>query len=121
MKHIKLFEQFVNESDHNVWEPVENAPSPEAYKSRSGTFIINMTAKKIDGTINKIVKKPNVVEGDGYKILANSAGSIVFFELTPVAEEVAKALGGEVVPKVTLSNGKTESTSSRGGSFIIFK
>jgi hypothetical protein len=80
-----------------------------------------MTAKKIDGTINKIIKKPNAVEGDGYKILADSAGSIVFFELTPVAEEVAKALGGEVASKVTLSDGKTESASSRGGSFIIIK
>ena len=48
MKHIKLFEQFVNESDHNIWEPVENAPSPKAYKSRSGNYIINMTAKKLD-------------------------------------------------------------------------
>lgn len=45
MKHIKLFEQFLNESDQNVWEPIENAPSPKAYKSRSGNYIINMTSK----------------------------------------------------------------------------
>jgi hypothetical protein len=121
MKHIKLFEQFVNESDHNVFEPIENAPSEKAYKSHNDVFIINVTAKKVDSTINKIVKKPNVVEGDGYKILADSAGSIVFFELTQVAEEVAQTLGGEAVSKVTLSDGKTESASSRGGSFIIIK
>ena len=121
MKHIKLFEEFVNESDHNVYEPVENAPSPKAYKSRSGTYIINMTAKKVDGTINKIVKKPNVVAGEGYNILADAKGSIVFFELTEVAEEVAKTLGGEAVGKVTLEDGRTESASSRGGSFIIIK
>jgi hypothetical protein len=121
MKHIKLFEDFVNESDQNVWEPVENAQSPKAYKSRSGIYIINMDSKTINGTINKIVKKPNAVEGDGYKILADSKGSIVFFEVTSVAEEVAKALGGEALSKVTLTDGKTESASSRGGSFVIIK
>lgn len=121
MKHIKLFEQFVSESNHNVWEPVENAPSPKAYKSRNDNYIINMTAKKLDGTINKIVKKPKSVEGEGYKILADDKGSIVFFELTPVAEEVAKLLNGEVISTVTLANGTTESASSRGGSFIIIK
>lgn len=121
MKHIKLFEEFVNESNHNVWEPVENAPSPKAYKSHNDNYIINMTAKKIDSTINKIIKKPKSVEGSGYSILADDKGSIVFFELTQVAEEVAKALGGEVLSKVTLANGTTESASSRGGSFIIIK
>lgn len=121
MKHIKLFEQFIGESNHNVWEPVENAPSPKAYQSRSGNYIINMTAKKIDGTINKIIKKPKSVEGDGYQILADANGSIVFFELTPVAEEAAKLLNGEVVSTVNLKNGSTESNSSRGGSFIIIK
>jgi hypothetical protein len=121
MKHIKLFEQFVNESDQNVWEPVENAQSPTSYKSRTGIYIINMTSKKVDGTINKIIKKQNVVEGDGYKILADAGGSIVFFEATPVAEEVAKMIGGEAVSNVTLANGKTEAASSRGGSFIIIK
>ena len=121
MKYIKLFEEFVNESDHNVYEPIENAPSPKAYKSRSGTYIINMTAKKVDGTINKIVKKPNVVAGEGYNILADAKGSIVFFELTEVAEEVAKTLGGEAVGKVTLEDGRTEAASSRGGSFITIK
>ena len=121
MKTVKLFEQFINESDHNVWEPVENAPSPKAYKSRSNNYIINMTAKKIDGTINKIVKKPKAVEGDGYKILADQNGSIVFFELTEIAEEVAKLVNGEIASSVTLANGTTESTSSRGGSYIIIK
>ena len=121
MKHIKLFEQFVSESDHNIWEPVENAPSPKAYKSRSGNYIINMTAKKLDGTINKIVKKPKSVEGEGYQSLAYDKGSIVFFEVNSVAEEVAKALGGEVLSKVTLANGNTESASSRGGLFVIIK
>lgn len=121
MKHIKLFEQFVNESDHNIWEPVENAPSPKAYKSRSGNYIINMTAKKLDGTINKIVKKPKSVEGEYYQILADDKGSIVFFELTEVAEEAAKLLNGEVISSVTLANGTTELASSRGGSFIIIK
>ena len=121
MKHIKLFEQFVNESDHNVWEPVENEASAKAYKSRSGNYIINITSKKIDGTINKIVKNPKAVEGDGYQILADDKGSIVCFELTEVAEEAAKLLNGEVVSTVNLENGSTESNSSRGGSFIIIK
>jgi len=121
MKHIKLFEQFVNESDHNVWEPVENEASAKAYKSRSGNFIINITAKKIDGTINKIVKSPKSVEGEGYQILADNKGSIAFFELTEVAQEVATQLNGEVISAVTLANGTTESASSRGGSFIIIK
>jgi hypothetical protein len=121
MKHIKLFEDFVNESDHNVYEPIENAQSPKAYKSRTGVFIINMTAKKVDGTINKIIKKPNTVEGTGYNILADNGGSIVFFELTQVAQEVATSVGGEAVASVTLADGRSESASSRGGSFIIFK
>lgn len=121
MKYIQLFEQFVNEYSKNVYEPIENEQSPEAYKSRSGIYIINMTAKRVDGTINKIIKKPNVVEGDGYKILADNGGSIIFFEESAVAEEVAKSLGGEAISKVTLSSGKTEAASSRGGSFIIIK
>jgi len=121
VKHIKLFEEFVNEAGSNVYEPVENAPSPKAYKSRSGVYIINMTTKKVDGTINKIVKKPNVVAGEGYNILADAEGSIVFFELTEVAEEVAKLLGAEITGKITLADGKTEAASSRGGSFVIIK
>jgi hypothetical protein len=121
MKHIKLFEQFVNESNHNVWEPVENAPSPKAYKSRNDVYIINMTAKRVDGTIKKLIKKPNAVEGDGYKILADAEGSVVFFEVNAIAEEVAKELGGEVTSRVTLADGRTEAASSRGGLFVIIK
>jgi hypothetical protein len=121
MKHIKLFEQFVNESAHNVYEPIENAQSPKAYKSRSGIYIINIDSKSVNGPINKMIKKPNVVEGDGYNILADNGGSVVFFEVNSVAEEVAKELGGEVLSKVTLANGNTESASSRGGLFVIIK
>jgi hypothetical protein len=121
MKHIKLFEDFVNESNHNVYEPIENAPSPKAYKSRSGTYILNIDSKSVNGPINKIIKKPNVVKGDGYNILADSKGSVIFFEVDSVAEEVAKALGGEALSKVTLANGNTEASSSRGGLFVIIK
>jgi hypothetical protein len=104
MKHIKLFEQFLNEG--SIW------------KTNDGLGINQLTAKSINSDIKKIIKAKNTIEGKDGNILTDDKGNIVFFEVTSIGEEVAKELKGSVVTKIETKDGLTHSASSRGGVMI---
>jgi hypothetical protein len=104
MKHIKLYEDFI--SENSVW------------KTRDGLGINQLTAKKINSDIKKIIKAKNTIEGTDGNILTDLDGNVVFFEVSTVGEEVATELGGKTISKITTKDGLTHSASSRGGVMI---
>lgn len=99
----------IMEGTFNVW------------KTRDGLGINNVTAKKINSDIKKLIKAKNMIAGKDGNILTDLDGNVLFFENPALGQEVADELGASVTSKIETKDGKSNSASSRGGYMVVFE